>query len=449
MRVAIATLGCRLNQYDSASIEEHLRDLGPEFVEFPAWADLYIINTCTVTNKADQEARQLIRRAKRTNPHARVIVTGCYAQVNPDELARMEEVDLVAGLGQMPKILATIAGEDEWQKVLWSDIRKEKKVSLFGALRPRGRTRAYLKIQEGCNFSCAFCIIPQARGRSRSVPLDTVLKEIERMVDQGVREVVLTGIHLGSYGQDLGLRRGLPDLLEQLEHRSPPLRVRLSSLDPREVSPTLTALIGKSRVVCPSLHICAQAGEDGILERMRRNYDSGFYRDLILRVRELLPQASLGTDIIVGFPGESEMGFEESLAFFSSLPLSYFHVFPYSVRRGTLAAEFTDQVPESVKRERALRMRSVGIAKSQEFAKQFLGHTVSVLAESEERRDGSSSRWISGYAENYLPVKVLWSSLGESEPVPSNSFLRGVVTGTDGRWALGKRLDASEERSFC
>lgn len=439
MRIALTTLGCRLNQSDSALLEERLRALQPEFVEFGSVADVYIINSCTVTGRADQEARQLARRAKRLNPESRVIVTGCYAQVNPEEVARVEGVDLVAGLGQVSGMIAELEGAGRKERILWSDVRQERKVRLFGGVRLRGRTRAFLKVQEGCNFSCTFCIIPTARGRSRSVPQQDVLNEIKRLSDEGVREIVLTGIHLGSYGHDLSPKIGLVDLLAGAEQDCPRIRLRLSSLDPREVTGPLIGLIARSRVVCPSLHVCAQAGDDLVLKRMRRNYDTAMYRDLLQTVREELPDASLGTDVIVGFPGESEKEFEDSLAFFSSLPLSYFHVFPYSIRRGTAAAGYPDQVPETVRKERCRRMRELGLEKSRRFADSFLGEILEVLIESDGPRDPAGADWLTGYARNYLPVKVDASRLASGERQRlSNELVRAQITGAEGRWAWGR-----------
>jgi threonylcarbamoyladenosine tRNA methylthiotransferase MtaB len=441
MKVALATLGCRLNQSDTASLVERLRVLDPEFVEFANVADVYIINTCTVTDKADAEARQLIRRAKRANPRSRVIVTGCYAQVNPGEVAKIEGVDLVVGVGQISAIPAYVSGASGPERVLWSDLRKEREVRLFGGRRLRGRTRSFLKVQEGCNFSCTFCIIPTARGRSRSVSSERVLSEIRGMTDDGVREVVLTGIHLGSYGQDLDPKGGLVDLLEKIERECSPIRLRLSSLDPREITSSLIGLMAQSKIVCPSLHICAQAGEDGVLRRMRRNYDTAMYWDLIHRVREKLPDASLGTDIIVGFPGEGEKEFENSLRFFSSLPLSYFHVFPYSARRGTPAATYADQISQMEKKERSRRMRELGFEKSKQFAKRFLGQTQEVLIESDERLVAGLLR---GYARNYLPVKV--DHLQAWEPQQYANQLVGVeITATDGRWAVGRLMEGGKD----
>jgi threonylcarbamoyladenosine tRNA methylthiotransferase MtaB len=264
-----------------------------------------------------------------------------------------------------------------------------------------GHTRAFLKIQEGCNYSCSFCIIPMARGLSRSVDPGEVLRQVRRLADAGYLEIVITGIHLGSYGHDLRPKRDLTALLEIIEESRLVPRVRLSSLDPREVPDRLLDLIASSEVVCPHLHICAQAGDDEILKRMRRNYDTGYYRDLLVKVRERLPGAALGSDIIVGFPGETDGAFERSLQFFSAMPLTYFHVFPYSARRGTMAAGFPEHVPNEIRKTRACRMRELGRNKKINFTGGFIGRRLAVLVEEKlDKRTGQPR----GFSRNYLPV---------------------------------------------
>jgi threonylcarbamoyladenosine tRNA methylthiotransferase MtaB len=430
MRIAITTLGCKINQYDSAVIQSRLEEKH-SFVGFDEPADFYIINSCTVTDRADGEARQLVRRAKRLSPGAKVLVTGCYAQVNPQDLARSAGVDYVVGLNRLNDLLRFVECPPDSPEpvVAVSDVKRERGVSVLGTRALPGHTRAFLKIQEGCNFSCTYCIIPIARGLSRSVPPYSVLKQMRSLADAGFKEVVLTGIHLGSYGQDLSPKIDLTLLLEMLiESRLVP-RIRLSSLDPREVPDRLLNLIGRSDVVCPHLHICAQAGDDNVLHRMRRNYDTAYYRDLLLRVREKLPDAALGSDIIVGFPGESELDFDRSIEFFSSLPLTYFHVFPFSVRRGTSAAMMSNHVPDHVKRSRARRMRDLGAQKKRDFCLTFRGRTARVLVEA--KVDGLRGRH-RGFSRNYLPVTVF--AAGESVncevDVRLDDFDGAFLTGT-------------------
>jgi threonylcarbamoyladenosine tRNA methylthiotransferase MtaB len=284
-----------------------------------------------------------------------------------------------------------------------SDVKRERGVAVLGTRALPGHTRAFLKIQEGCNYSCSYCIIPTARGLSRSVQPRQVLEQVRQLAGAGYKEIVLTGIHLGGYGHDLSPKIDLTALVEMIAAGGLIARLRLSSLDPRELPDRLLDLIAGSDVICPHLHICAQAGEDGILKRMRRNYDTAYYRDLLARVRERLPDAALGSDIIVGFPGESERQFEQSLEYFDSLPLTYFHVFPYSPRRGTAAAALAGHVPANVKKARGRRMRELGARKKRDFCRRFIGHRVSVLIEDKIERVSGLRR---GLSRNYLPVRV-------------------------------------------
>ena len=276
MKIAITTLGCKINQYDSAVIQNRLEE-NHSFVSFEEPADCYIINTCTVTDRADWEARQLVRRAKRLSPGAKVLVTGCYAQVNPAEVADVPGVDYVVGLNRLDDLVQFVAlPKDSDVRISVSDVKRERGVPVLGTRALPGHTRAFLKIQEGCNYSCTYCIIPTARGLSRSVTPRDVLEQVRMLADAGYREIVLTGIHLGGYGQDLMPKVDLTALLEMIAQSRLIPRVRLSSLDPREVPDRLIDLMANSDVICPHLHVCAQAGDDEILKRMRRNYDGAF-----------------------------------------------------------------------------------------------------------------------------------------------------------------------------
>ncbi len=404
MRIAITTLGCKINQYDSAVIQGRLGERH-RFVRFEEAADCYVINTCTVTDRADWEARQLVRRAKRANPAARVIVTGCYAQVSPAEVAGVPGVDYVVGLNRLDDLVRFVSAPmlTRDPEIAVSDVVRERGVPVLGARALPGHTRAFLKIQEGCNYSCSYCIIPTARGLSRSVSPRDVMEQVRVLAGEGYQEIVLTGIHLGGYGQDLRPKTDLSNLVEMIVDGGLIPRLRLSSLDPREVTDRLLKLIASSAALCPHLHVCAQAGDDRILKQMRRNYDTLYYRELLSKAREELPDAALGSDIIVGFPGESDAQFEASLEYFASLPLTYFHVFPYSPRRGTAAVSLPGQVPAAVKKSRGRRMRELGKRKKREFHEQFLGKTVAVLVE--EKADKGSGRH-RGFSRNYLPVMI-------------------------------------------
>ncbi|MBI1998136.1 MAG: tRNA (N(6)-L-threonylcarbamoyladenosine(37)-C(2))-methylthiotransferase MtaB [Deltaproteobacteria bacterium] len=404
MKIAITTLGCKINQYDSAVIQSRLED-GHCFVRFDEPADCYIVNTCTVTDRADWEARQLVRRAKRLSPLAKVLVTGCYAQVAPEDVARLPGVDYVVGLNRLNDLVGFVElpARDGAPKIAVSDVKRERGVPVLGTRALPGHTRAFLKIQEGCNYSCTYCIIPTARGLSRSVAPGEVMEQVRRLADAGYLEIVLTGIHLGGYGQDLTPKMDLTSLAQKIAASGLVPRLRLSSLDPREVPDRLLDLIAGSEIICPHLHICAQAGDDGVLKQMRRNYDTAYYRELLVNARERLPEAALGSDIIVGFPGETEAAFERSVEFFASLPLTYFHVFPYSERRGTIAASLPDHVPGQVKKARARRMRELGARKKEAFCRRFVGMRLSVLVEAKIDKNSACHR---GFSRNYLPVAV-------------------------------------------
>lgn len=430
MKIAITTLGCKINQYDSAVMQSRLEGKH-SFVPFDDAADCYVINTCTVTDRADWEARQLVRRAKRLNPGAKVLVTGCYAQVSPQEVAQMDGVDYVVGLNRLDDLLRFVDAEPMGRtQVAVSEVKRERGVPVLGTRVLPGHTRAFLKIQEGCNYSCTYCIIPTARGLSRSVPPRQVIEQVRQLAGAGYREIVLTGIHLGGYGQDLQPKLDLTALVEQIAESGLMPRLRLSSLDPREVPDRLLDLMARANSICPHLHICAQAGDDAILKAMRRNYDTVYYRELLWRVRERLPEAALGSDIIVGFPGESEAQFEASLEYFNSLPLTYFHVFPYSPRRGTAAAALADAVPAPVKKLRSRRMRELGARKKQEFCSGFAGARSEVLLEGKLDPGNGARR---GFSRNYLPVAVAGGgALGNREIAVRlgeyrNGWLHGVA----------------------
>jgi threonylcarbamoyladenosine tRNA methylthiotransferase MtaB len=397
MRFAIATLGCKVNQYDSAIIESRLGALGMERSEFDEPADVYIVNTCTVTDRADAESLRLARRARRLNPNARVIVTGCLAQASPEKLAGAAEVDSIVGLGRPGDLVRAVNGVAH-DRVMVSNLRKERAAIELAPVALEGHTRAFLKLQEGCDQFCTFCIVPMSRGLSRSVDPRRVMDAIDGMHERGFKEVILSGVHLGGYGKDLDPPVALEALLEMIAERSPIGRVRISSIDPEELSDRTLSIVAQSEKFCPHFHLPLQAGEDEVLARMRRRYTTGHYRERVERILEAMPDAAIGTDLIVGFPGESSPQFDDCFKFVESLPLAYFHVFPYSVRAGTTAAKFADKVvPGEIKR-RAGAMRDLGERKRAEFARRMLGTKLRVLLE--ERSEGR----LTGYSRNYVRV---------------------------------------------
>jgi threonylcarbamoyladenosine tRNA methylthiotransferase MtaB len=397
MRFAIATLGCKVNQYDSAVIESRLGSLGMERSEFDESADVYIVNTCTVTDRADSEGLRLARRARRLNPNARVIMTGCLAQASPEKLVSASEVDCVVGLGRPGDLERAVRGVAQ-QRVMVSNLRKERAAIELAPVALQGHTRAFLKLQEGCDQFCTFCIVPMSRGLSRSVNPRRVMVAIDGMYERGFKEVILTGVHLGGYGKDLDPPIALEQLLEMIAERSRVGRVRLSSIDPEELSDRTLAIMAQSNKFCPHLHLPLQAGEDEVLSRMRRRYTTRHYRERVERTLEVMPDAAIGTDLIVGFPGESSLQFDNCLKFVESLPLAYFHVFPYSLRAGTTAAKFGDKVAAAEIKQRAAVMRALGDQKRADFARRMIGTKLRVLLE-----ECSEGR-LTGYSRNYVRV---------------------------------------------
>lgn len=399
-RIAVVTLGCKVNQYDSSVVETLARARGWRVVPFDHVADAYVVNSCSVTNRADAESRQLARRARRTNPRAKVILTGCFAQVAPKQAA-LPEVDYVVGLNRIDDLLRAIAGDLE-TRIAVDDLRTARRIRTVGGGVVAGHTRAFLKVQEGCNLFCSFCIVPFSRGASRSLSELELLAEVQRLEDRGVLEIVLTGVHLGAWGADLRPQREVADLVETLLARTSVPRIRLSSVDPPEVTPRLLDLFARSDRLCPHFHVPIQAGHDEVLKRMRRRYSTGFVRDLLQEIHHRMPDASIGTDVIAGFPGETEEHFDRALAWLDSLPIHYFHVFPYSPRTGTTAAKMEGHLSRRVIRERARRLRAVDAAHRVAFAGRFLGKTLRVLIE----RVNADHRVGVGYSRNYVRVHV-------------------------------------------
>jgi threonylcarbamoyladenosine tRNA methylthiotransferase MtaB len=401
-RVAVATLGCKVNQCESAGLQEGLRAAGYVPVPFGEPAVCTVVNTCAVTASAGAQSRQLVRQAVRANPGALVVVTGCYAQVSPGEIARIPGVALVAGNAEKELIPRLLAGAKAGAgATAVSDVGSVHTfVSSPAAL--AGRTRAFFKIQDGCNAYCSYCIVPYARGRSRSLPFSQVREGLTALARSGYREAVLTGIHLGAYGEDLAPPATLADVVRWAGAERPVERLRLSSVEPNEITDELIALAAASRVVCSHFHIPLQSGDDAVLRGMGRTYDAAFAAQRCASILRAMPDAAIGVDVMVGYPGEDEEAFARTCAFLEDLPAAYFHVFPYSRRPGTAAAELPGQIGEREKKRRASLLRSLGTRKREVFAARFLGRTLSVLVE----REGSAGGFWRGFSGNYLPVRI-------------------------------------------
>lgn len=426
----IATLGCKTNQFESAAMEERLREAGYRGVPFEQGAELVIVNTCTVTAATDAQSRNLVRRARRLNGFCRVVVTGCYAQVDPQALLAIPGVSLVLGNEEKQNLLALLADADRGEPAARvSPIREtsEAKVSPLSSFAER--SRAFVQIQNGCDAFCSYCIIPYARGRSRSVPPDEVVAQAKRLCAAGYPEIVLTGIHIGGYGADLARPTDLLTLVRRLAAETSVPRLRLGSLEPTEIPDKLIEAVAASEILCPHFHIPLQAGSDSVLERMNRHYDTVFFRSLVEKIRRRIPDAAIGLDVIAGFPGESDAEFAATAALLEELPVTHLHVFPFSRRPGTPAAAMPAQVPSALARERAARLRAIGEAKQRAFASRFLGRTLDVVVEGGEAKEGMRR----SLTRNYLTVLLPAADGREGER------LQVRIADRDDRGLLGER----------
>ena len=390
---SLCTIGCRLNQYETEAAGAKLQALGFQEVAFGEPAELCIINTCSVTARADADARKALRRARRSAPQGRIVLTGCYASAFRAELEASGDADLLVDNRDKEQLVARL-------------------VEAFGCTLPpaaarngtprqrlvRHHTRAMVKIQDGCQEACSYCIIPRARGRERSRPLQEVVAEVRTLEAAGYKEVVLTGVHAGKYRHE-GHR--LSDLLAALLRDTRVAQIRLSSLEPRELRPALVDLITHEPRVCPHLHIPLQSGHDGVLRRMRRSYDSAWVEGLFARLQAARADLALGTDVMAGFPGETEAQFQTTVAFLQNLPLAYLHVFSYSDRPGTEAERLGHKVPEDAVRARGRELRELGAQLRKRYYSKFVGRTLPVLVE--QRRQAATGRLL-GLTGNYLRV---------------------------------------------
>lgn len=405
MRVAIKTLGCRQNQCESEALQESLRRDGYTAVDADEAADLFIINTCSVTKEADADSRQAIRRAVRRNPSAKVVVTGCYAQVGAGDIVAIPGVALVAGNGEKAQLAELIAGlcEEAPPLIAVSDIQRA--IRFAPLLPPVGaaRSRALLKVQDGCNYRCSFCIVPDARGPNRSQSTEVALRDLRALVEAGYPEVVLTGTHLGTYGRDLPVGSSIAELVTEMLEVAAPARLRLSSLDPHEVTEELIGCFGRFDNLCRHLHLPLQSGDETVLKHMRRPHTADDFRRLVERLAEAVPGIAIGTDVIVGFPGEGDGEFEATYKLLDRLPISYLHVFNYSQRRGTPAATMPNQVPKSVRSARSAALRALSDAKWQRFRRTQVGQTFSaVVLEGRDARTGCAE----AMTDNYITVRL-------------------------------------------
>ena len=403
MKAALHNLGCKVNAYETEAMQQILEEAGYEIVPFSEYADVYVINTCSVTNMADRKSRQMLHRAKKQNPDAIVVGAGCYVQTKEAQALVDESIDIVIGNNKKHELVPLLREYEASHRKMAcvADINHEKQAyEELSLSRTAEHTRAFIKVQDGCNQFCTYCIIPFARGRVRSRELPDVLQEIRTLAKSGYREVVLTGIHLSSYGVDNG--ESLLHLIEAVHELEGIERIRLGSLEPRIVTDAFAKRLSELPKICPHFHLSLQSGCDTVLSRMNRRYDTAEYEAGCALLRRYFEHPAITTDVIVGFPGETDEEFETTERYLERIHFYEMHIFQYSRREGTKAAAMPDQVPEAVKKERSEKLLALGHRMSEEFRRYYLGRQVTALLEEEFLYDGK--RYYTGYTKEYVKV---------------------------------------------
>ena len=426
--VSFYTLGCKVNQYETNAMEQQFIKNNYEIVENTQKADIYVINTCTVTNMAERKSRQMLRRVKEINPSAVLVVCGCYAQVAKNELEQIPEIDIILGINEKNEIVQIVENymekmaeqDKKSQEAEIDDVSKQKEFLDFGDVTYTEKNRAVVKVQDGCNMFCSYCIIPYARGRIRSRKIESVVSEIEKIAKEGIKEVVITGIHVASYGKDFdnentSKKIRLIDLLEAINKIDGIDRIRLSSLEPTIVDEEFATRLSKLDKICDHFHLSLQSGCDETLKRMNRKYTTQIYRDAVATLRKYYPEASFTTDVIVGFPGETDEEFAKTYEFLKEIDFYRLHVFKYSPRRGTVAEKMPNQIDGNKKEERSNKLIELSNGTENKHNQSYIGKTVKVLFE--EFEDG----FFKGHTTNYMMVIVA----GEEEQ--SDKFVNKIL----------------------
>lgn len=416
--VAFHTLGCKLNFSETSTMSRQLELEGFEKKQFTEQADVYVINTCSVTENADKECRQLVRRVQRLAPESFIVITGCYAQLKPQEIATIPGVDLVLGAAEKFNLVQHLANltKGDATKICSCDI--DTLTGFHSSFSVNDRTRTFLKVQDGCDYSCSFCTIPMARGKSRSDTVAGVVQQAKGLAEKGVKEIVLTGINLGDFGKggDGGKHHeeSFFELIKALDTDTAIERYRISSIEPNLLTDEIITWVAKSKKFMPHFHIPLQSGSDAVLKLMQRRYNSQFYRERIELVKKLIPHAAIGVDVIVGSPGETESYFQESFAFIHSLDISYLHVFTYSERAATKALDIKPIVPIAIRNERNKILRNLSYQKLQYFTEAHRGENRKVLFESVKKTGDGEMEILEGYSDNYIrvttPYRAEWSN---------------------------------------
>ena len=401
-KVAFCTLGCKVNQYETNGMMQKFISEGYEIVNFEEFADIYIINTCTVTNMADKKSRQMIRRVKEINNNSIVVAVGCYAQVGKDVLEKIEDIDLILGNNEKVEIVKYIEEylKTKQKKYEASNVMQEKNYIDFGSITYTEKTRAVIKVQDGCDRFCSYCIIPYARGRVRSRNSESILEEIKEIANKGIKEVVITGIHVASYGKDLKNGYKLIDLLEDINKIEGIKRIRLGSLEPTIITEEFVDRLKKLEKICDHFHLSLQSGCDETLQRMNRKYTTEEFKEICKILREAYPNVSLTTDIIVGFPGETEEEFNKTYEFLKEINFYKMHIFKYSPRKGTKAAVMNGQVDGNIKEERSQKLINLSNENEKKYNESYIGKEIEVLFEEDD------GKFYKGHTTNYIIVKV-------------------------------------------
>jgi threonylcarbamoyladenosine tRNA methylthiotransferase MtaB len=429
-KVSFHTFGCKLNQAETSAIADQFAKEGYQIVEFGEPADVSVIHTCTVTERADQKARQTIRKASKLSPDGKVVVVGCYAQMAPEEISKINGVDLVLGNAEKFRALEFLENLPPLQEIPLVRTNGLYDHSIFQDAKTEnthGHTRAMLKIQDGCDFNCSFCIIPFARGSSKSREYRNIIHQTHTLIQNGYKEIVLTGVNIGYYGYQSGERGALKRLLKDLDEMEGLERIRISSIEPNTVDEEMLEIMANSRTICSHFHLPLQSASDDILQGMKRRYTLKKYQALVEKISQRWTCFGLGTDVIVGFPGETDARFKETYDFIERMPYSYVHVFNYSRRRGTEADGLIDQIPNKVREERSQILRKLAIQKKLNFARRHIGTVEPILVE-EKTDQGLQSGFTKDYLKVFIPAR---------EDI-SNQFVPVQITGTWKEFAVGE-----------
>ncbi len=397
-KVAFVSLGCKVNQYETNAMSQEFIKSGYEVVEFSDVADIYIVNTCTVTNIADRKSRQMLRRVKEINPEAVLVATGCYAQVGKEELEKIDDIDMIIGNNEKKDIVEIIENYCNEKNAIITDVMHKKEYVEFGTTTYTEKTRAVVKIQDGCDRFCSYCIIPYARGRVRSRKLENIVAEVEQIVDNGIQEIVITGIHIASYGKDFNYEITLIDLLEELNKVKGLKRIRLGSIEPTIITDEFVSRLSKLEKICDHFHLSLQSGCNETLKRMNRRYTCDEFENGTKLLRKAFPKAALTTDVIVGFPGETDEEFSKTYDFLKRIAFYKMHIFKYSQRKGTKAAVMPNQVDGAIKEQRSKVLLELSDENEKMYNSEYVGKTVEVLF---EEKDGE---FYKGHTTNYIEV---------------------------------------------